>query len=183
MGYAANMMAGTAQQFQNAANYTAFVNAFGAQLDDILEATIQVLTELFIPNAVGAQLDALGVELGLPRASLSDADYMAALQMMIRAYQSEGSIEDLIQIMLGFGGASSVQVVQQAHANANITITGIDATPLYSDQQTASILRRSAVAGVGVQVQIGSHLPTFQFDKPVSGNNAGLDQGHALGSF
>jgi hypothetical protein len=172
------MRANLISQFTGLPNLDAFMVAVGNQLNDLDEFFGQLFTNLTLQNAVGAQLDNLGAILGQARTGLSDDAYRTLLQATISAYQSNGSVEALIQIMLSLGGVSGAQVVE-----GNTAILATVVTPVVN--VSASVLETAVLqakpAGVLLNLN-GANNPIFAFDSAgPNGLGAGFDQGHFAG--
>ena len=174
------MRAGLAQQFVGLPNLDAFIKAVGDQLNDVEEFFGQLLTLRTLQNAVGAQLDRLGVLLGQGRNSLSDSDYRTVLQSKIVEYQANGSVEDVIQMLLTLGRASSVLITESFPARFLAYPVGLN--PPVSNADLAAALVNIKLAGVGMEVFVPpSSNPVFTFDHAVDATHAGFDAGHLSG--
>lgn len=167
------------QQFKGLPNLQAFFTAFGNQLNDVEEFYGQLMNDLILENAIGTQLDNLGAVLNQGRNGLTDDDYRAVLQSRIVEYQSNGTIEDLIQIMLVLGGANQVQLLEDFPAGFQITARGIN-SPVANKDIVAAILQ-AKLAGVQANIEAETALPIFQLDLAATAVNDGLDKGHIAG--
>jgi hypothetical protein len=168
------MRARLIEQFKGLPNLDAFIKAYGNQLNDVEEFFGQLLTMLPLQGAVGAQLDRLGKALGQGRNGLSDENYQAILQARVIEYQSNGTLEDLIQILLAMGGAAKVQALEVFPAGVQIAAVGGSANP----QDMTSAIIQAKGAGVRLTLLSTPSLPAFAYDTPVSADFAGYDAGH-----
>jgi len=166
-------------QFKGLPVLDAFLHGLGDQLNDVEEALGQLMTQLILPNAIGVQLDKLGDALNQSRNGLGDGDYRTLLQARVVAYQSQGTVENLIQILLTIGGAQQVQVLEGTPAAMQISAANLGTDVTHSDIVT-SVFEAKA-AGVGLNLVANSTKPVFQYDNPASANNAGYDVGHVAG--
>lgn len=171
------MQANTISQFKGATNYQAILAAIGAQLNDVEEFFGQIIVALVLPNAIGPQLDALGGKLNQGRDGLSDSDYRTILQARVVQYQANGTIEDLIQIMLTLTNCLSVQVLESYPAK--VTVTAQDLGVVLSTSDVKSAMFSTKLNGVGLIVNVGVS-PVFAFDADGS-DTEGLDQGQLCG--
>ncbi len=174
------MRAGLIQQFKGLPNLDAFVHALGDQLNDVEEFFGQLLTLQTLELSVGVQLDRLGLLLGQGRNSLSDSDYRTILQARIVQYQGQGTAENIIQLLLILGGASSVVLSESFPARFQVLLYGLNA--VVSNSDLAAAVLQAKLAGVRVDVFIPSpSLPQFTFDHAIDATHAGFDQGHLSG--
>ncbi len=176
----ARMRAGLIQQFKGLPNLDAFVHAFGDQLNDVEEFFGQLLVLQTLQESVGVQLDRLGVLLGQGRNGLGDGDYRTILQARIVQYRANGTIEDIIQILLILGGAGSVVISESFPARFQALVYGLNA--VVSNSDLAAAVLQTKLAGVRVDVFVPSPTnPQFTFDHVIDSTHAGFDQGHLSG--
>ena len=180
--HTAAMTAGLISQFAGLPNLAAWITAFGAQLNDVDQFFGQLFTELNIENATGAQLDGLGNILGQSRNGLSDTAYQTLLQARIVSYRSQGTVENLIQILLSLAAAQSVQVIEAQPAAISVVVAG-EGTPALTNSDIVTAVYQAKPAGVLLTLNAATELPIFQFDAPNSANSAGFDQGHIAGPY
>ena len=172
-------------QFRELPTLGAFIDALGQQLNDVEEFFGQLLTNLSIQTLAGPHLDKLGDMLQQSRNGMSDDDYRTMLQARVVAYRSQGTIENLIQILLTIAGAQAVQVVEEAtppnyYPTLAIAASACSASVILADVYSA--VYQAKPAGVGLALSITSaSLPVFQFDAAATGNNDGFDIGHLAG--
>ena len=179
--HTAGMNADLISQFQGLPNIGAWINAFGAQLNDLDQFFGQLLTTVPLQQAFGAQLDGIGGILGQGRDGLSYQAYQALLQAKINQLRSQGTVENLIQILISMAGAQSVQVIEGG--NADITVTAVEiASSSLTPSDVITAVYQSKPAGVNMTLN-GAFGPAFQFDLPATGLNAGFDVGHLAGVF
>ncbi len=168
------------EQFKGLPNLDAWVKAAGAQFTDIEEALGQLLAGLAFQNAVGAQLDEIGVALHQGRGELDDDTYKTVLQSRIVQYQGNGTIEDIIQILITLGGCSAVTITEFFPARFQADLEGLN--PLVSNADLYSAVLQSKLAGVRADVFIPAPTnPQFTFDHVIDATHAGFDQGHLRG--
>lgn len=74
----------------------AYAAAMDTQYDQIEQACFDLISQLWLDNAIGAQLDVLGVQLNLPRAGLDDTTYRLLLQLKAFIDQGAGTPEAAI---------------------------------------------------------------------------------------
>ena len=176
--HTAAMRAGLIGQFKGLPNIDAFIKAFGAQLNDLDEYFGQLLTQLILPNAEGVQLDKIGDVLDQGRNGLGDDDYKTLLQARIIQYQSMGTAEDLIQLLLTLAGTNRVDNYE--NFPAKITLIARSPATAISNADIITAVQEAKAVGVGVNLNQGN-IPIFQFDLAATAANAGFDQGHLAG--
>jgi hypothetical protein len=79
-------------------NITKLLTALIGPFRDLENALQQLLTQRFVSNAVGAQLDVLGEIVGQERAGMTDTLYRRYINAKILANKSDGFTETLISI-------------------------------------------------------------------------------------
>ena len=169
-------------QFQGLPVLGSFIKNIGCQLNDLDEFFGQLFTKLNLQNAGGVQLDGLGTLLGQSRNGLSNNDYKTLLQARIAAYQSKGSVENLIQIMLTLAAAKVVQVIESQPASVAVVTSG-EGNPALSNNDIITAIYQAKPAGVLLTLNATIELPAFQCDLPATANNAGFDTGHVAGPY
>ena len=74
----------------------AYAAAMDVQYDELEQACFDVINQLWLDSAIGAQLDVLGVHLNLPRAGLDDTSYRVMLSLKAFIDQGGGTPEAAI---------------------------------------------------------------------------------------
>lgn len=88
------------QQFRDKPRMESVTSSMMTQIQDLEDALFTLLLERFISDAtVGIQLDGIGQIVGRPRAGLSDDDYRALLRAVVRSNKSNGTGNELIEIV------------------------------------------------------------------------------------
>lgn len=154
--------------------------------DALEDAFYQLLTERFIDNAVGAQLDLLGKIVTEARQGRSDDDYRRFIRARISANNSEGLIEDLIRVTRAVLGTTDHAVRPEGDFPACIRLH-VEGEPL--DSGVADILvqflRDAALGGVRVLLYSApsEDADSFEFgdlpgtvDFTIANSTTGLEQ-------
>lgn len=95
------------QQYANSPNLQGVLTAIINPIQDIESALTDMNTLRYLPNAQGAQLDVIGIIVGLARvAGQSDASYITALYGQIIVNVSQGDPEGLISAFHVFTGST-----------------------------------------------------------------------------
>lgn len=86
-------------QFRGKPRLEAMLRALLEVVQQAEDAAWQVLTERWLDNAIGAQLDAIGTIVDLARAGWLDDTYRALLRAQVRVLRSRGRWSDLLGIL------------------------------------------------------------------------------------
>lgn len=86
------------QQFKGKTKIINLLTALATPAVSLEDALFQLLVERGVDDAVGSQLDRLGVIVGQERGGLVDADYRRYIRARIAANNSRGNFEDLIKV-------------------------------------------------------------------------------------
>ena len=96
--HAGKMLARLGEEFRKP-RIQATLSAEAAQYQAIEDVYWQLLSEFGIETAVGWALDVLGRIVGEPRQGATDADYRLRVRARIRVNRSDGTIEDVIEVV------------------------------------------------------------------------------------
>lgn len=83
-------------EFFRGTDLAAYAAALDTQYDELEQACFDVINQLWLDNAVGQQLDVLGVHLNLPRNGLDDTSYRIMLSLQAFIDQGGGTPETAI---------------------------------------------------------------------------------------
>lgn len=165
-------------QFQQKANFTAFVDAIAVSMQDLEDQAYRFFNELSLNEAVGAQLDGIGEILGETRQNRTDDDYRAFLSVRITINISRGEPETLISVLSAITESTYVILTEVFPARLEMFFNGTT----IPDNLIANM---SLVKPAGVQLVLISN-PTgtpfvFAGDGDGEGfNEYGLDLGGSL---
>lgn len=98
----------TLSQFQNSPLFLGMINAFVSPIQDIQDTLYSILTETFVTNAVGYQLDIIGLYVGITRQGFNDDIFRLFIQVKIAINNSQGTPDQIITIMKLITGATNV---------------------------------------------------------------------------
>jgi hypothetical protein len=87
------------EQLKDEEKLEAFLRALVGPAQELEEVAHDLDTEMRLDNAVGEQLDMIGRIVNLLRGSLSDSEYRTRLRAHIRANRSEGTPDDLLEVL------------------------------------------------------------------------------------
>lgn len=152
LDHAGKMLARLAEEFRKP-RISAILTGEAAQYQAIEDAYWQLLTEFGVDTATGHALEVLGRIVGEPRQGAIDADYRLRVRARIRVNRSDGTIEDIIEVVrLLIGSAllpsATIKLTEYYPAAFVLRITGlvISATQalIYS-----SFIKQARGAGIG----------------------------------
>lgn len=95
-------------EFFKDSNMTGILEACDQQFNDLEASMFSFFSEMWIADAVGAQLDVLGEHLQLSRNGRSDVDYKSLLLVKAQVNVKSGEPETIIKIARELYGATSV---------------------------------------------------------------------------
>lgn len=93
------------EQFKDQPDIAAVLTSYVLQIQDLECALSDLLTETTLQTSVGQHLDDLGDLVGEPRAGRDDEQYRTAIIARIGLNTSNGTIEDVIGIIISVAGA------------------------------------------------------------------------------
>lgn len=148
-----------AEPFVGKLRMTALASIIGARVQTVENAACNVAILRWLPNSSGAQLDMIGLLLGLARPPLEeDDDYRSQLGIWYNYLRSCGECERIITIVKGLTGGL-VEVWEYKPAYLIVTIDGSNADL----GKVAFYAKRTALAGVGLLLGKASADSAFMF--------------------
>jgi hypothetical protein len=148
---------------------TSFVN----RVQDLENTFSDILTETALGNASGAQLDLLGAIVGEERNGRSDLQYATAINAQIRLLRSEGTIEDVIDLITAIVGELQVDIVEYYPAKFAATIDEAIDPDEVDVGAMGALIASGKPAGVGMSLIYFTSPNPFRFDTA----GQGFDQG------
>lgn len=150
--HAGKMLARLGEEFRKP-RIQATLSAEAAQYQALEDAYWQLLSEFGIETAVGWALDVLGRIVGEPRQGATDADYRLRVRARIRVNRSDGTIEDVIEVVRLLIGSvllpsATIKLTEYYPAAFVLRITGLTISAaqalIYS-----SFIKQARGAGIG----------------------------------
>ncbi len=133
-------------QFDNSPKVQAFLLAFLKSIQRLQESlTDYEAVTTNIDLAYGKQLDIIGSLLGAVRGSLDDIGYRQEIKLQIAKNNSNGTPENIIQLIASITGSSYVGYWEHYPASVILSVNG-DNVP----QNIADIMDRLGAAGVNI---------------------------------
>jgi len=131
--HVADGLAHLTDQFRGQPNIQAIATAFLQEVQTLENAIQFVIVQRLIQNATGIQIDGIGSIVGQPRNGLDDATYKFVIQARIRAINSKGRPEDIIQV-----GALATQ--SAVVFNDNTSVLSWELTTLQISESSVPLL-------------------------------------------
>jgi hypothetical protein len=164
----------------------AMLRAFAGPAQLLENVLWQLLTQRALATAVGAQLDALGVILNLPRLGHGDGNYRRRLQAVVTTKRSRGNAENLIKIARLILDDDLAQVVV---TTMPIGVVTVQVSNRAVDESVADTLAQyvalGTTSGVRSIVKTSLYPPSslFTFDTPGQGFDSGMRMSDARSIF
>lgn len=111
-------------QYSEADRLRALIRLWADRVQEAEDAAYTVLTERWVPEAVGVQLDEMGAIVGEPRLGRTDAEYREAIEVRISVNRSGGEPERIIEFLLRIAGADEVLYKEIYPAKVEIFVLG-----------------------------------------------------------
>lgn len=171
----------TLSQFENSPLFLGMINAFVSPLQDLQDTLYSILTQTFVTNAVGYQLDIIGQYVGLARQGFGDDIYRLFIQVKIAINNSQGTPNQIITIMMLITGATNCLYLQYQPASMDLQVN-VDLAPYLagiglSQQAFIDLIQTVIPAGVllfGISSYDGPATAFGWFEDP---DALGFDQG------
>ena len=144
LDHSGKMLARLAEEFRKP-RISAILTGEAAQYQAIEDAFWQLLVERGVDTAVGNALDVLGRIVGEPRQGALDADYRLRVRARIRVNRSDGTIEDIIEVVRLLIGSVLARRMQ------------VDRKTGYLISSGTAICGGSAIAAVGPVIKANDH--------------------------
>jgi len=167
------------------------------KLEDLLRSLVKpaqaientlwdVISQRFLDDAIGAQLDMLGKLVGQPRLGYDDDNYRRLIRAKIIVNRSNGNIPDLLSVVVAVvnDGAADIIVEPQYPACIVFRINNVAVAADVADLVIA-LLRKAAAGGVRVIFESTEHseATTFSFFEDPTGAGLGDDGDASAGGF
>lgn len=160
VSYTDNILDNLTHQFQGKENISKLVGMIGEELDDVESAFFQLLNEVSLRNAIGKQLDDLGVKLDLSRSGRTDEEYRAALYVKIAINNSSGTPDQVISLSKLILDIDDIEYREIYPAHIRLNVYG-DFPSVISTQQMRQ-LRPVGVGGIEL-LSWGDEVSAFSF--------------------
>lgn len=165
-------------QFQDSSNLEGLITIYVNEIQDLENAIIQILEDTLIDTAVGINLDHIGDIVGEERQTRSDDQYRPAIKTRIKLNLSNGTHENIIELIKAIAGESlSVRIIERYPAAFEALI---DDPIIISETNFDKIL---LYVKSGKPVSVKGFL-VFYTENPFQYDSGlGYDQGHYGGAL
>ena len=141
--------------FEEKPHMAAIMNAIASELQELSDAIYDVMTEIDVNSAVGAQLDLLGKVYGRSRDGYGDEAYRSLLKMQIGINVSNGTINPMIAIIKSVTDSTKVDMFEDYPAAVSAVVNG-------GTVNAELLAELESVASAGVDMSI----------RPIGGDDA-----------
>jgi len=147
------------EQYKEKDNFKKILECFSAEFDVLENVFFDLYIKRWLSNSVGKQLDNIGYNLSIERQGLQDSDYRQIIYARIGQYNSNGTINNIMDLAKLMTNADFVVFTEIFPAKINLAIIG-DTLNLNKDFLQSSL--QSAVAGgVKLDLIISGSVPVF----------------------
>lgn len=160
-------------------NLADIIAGFAEQTQDDEDMFQAFFLKRYLATATGAQLDGMGLIIGVNRGGLNDADYRARLYLQISQNFSEGAIENLVWIYKELMDADSI-VLAEIYP-AEFSMLAINSLPIADTTTIYNAIFAAKAAGVGISFLAKTNAAPYFAFLGVSGNTAGFGVGTFVG--
>lgn len=161
-------------QFRDSPKLVELVSLFAAEIQDLEDLYNDLITERYLDNAAGVQLDLYGKIVGWSRQGFVDDDYRKLLKVAILINQTDAQTDEITYIISELIG-TSIRYTQRGRAH--YSLDWIVSTPTDPDwlRVMETIIDRITGAGISWETTEGTTQtdPVFQFDNPDAGYDVG----------
>ena len=150
------------QQYKGKENFQKLLTIFARQFDELEDSLFQLYLLRWLNSAEGQQLDNLGYNLSTTRQGLSDDDYRQILYGRIGQYNSDGSINDIIDVVKLMTNADLIVLNDVFPAKIILNIIGISL--IINEDFLKETINGAVAGGVGIDITVNENLPMFMYD-------------------
>jgi photosystem II stability/assembly factor-like uncharacterized protein len=166
------------EQLKDKEKLEAFLRALVGPAQELEEVAHDLDTEMRLDNAVGAQLDMIGRIVNLQRGSLSDNDYRTRLRAHIRANRSEGTPDDLLEVLRLMVEGNSLSIEEYP---TGIVMRIADTLSEDPDAIVSELARaRPSAVPLHLEYTLADGVDTFRF---ASGDTEEVDESAGFGGY
>lgn len=150
------------EQYKDKPNFIEMITIYTKQIQEIENMFFDLLEKRGIDEAEGAQLDGIGTILNQSRIGLSDDNYRGLLYSKIAEYNSEGTIEDILNIARLVIRADSYEL--QEYYPASFILTAVNPNPLIPEIYINNAIRKARPVCIEFNVVYTPVSNVFRFD-------------------
>lgn len=186
--HATEALANLVSQFQGKTYLAGVLIAFVNQIQELENVCFELLSQRWLDNAEGAQLDGFGSIVGEAREGRTDDDYRLAIRARILLNLSSGTPEDIIALTRALTDGAMVSLTEYFPAYFTVEIPD----PLASTELAEKIeyfIDQASPAGVGsgliyIVSPVGEEFTFAEADIPTSSTTQGwADDAQTSGGY
>lgn len=172
LDYAERAKARILSQYREKPKLVALVMTLAAAVQEIESALFDVIDQTAVGTAVGSWLDQLGNIVGEERGGVGDVLYRRYINARIAANGSEGTLENIIDVIEAWYGSPfpDLRLTELGRMNVEIDLADPDVTAESVDR-LIKLLRDTRAAGVGIELfwqqDAGTKIFTFSSSSSV----------------
>lgn len=174
------MQSRTIEFWKTKAVFCALRDIVGDEIQEIENATWDVLASKDIDRAFGASLDLIGRIVGQAREGLTDPQYRVALRARERINRSQGTTNDVLA-MLELVDSAGFTITDTPPA-AFIVVAGAPLSGFATNTEIADLLAECRAAGIGARIILMTASPAFAMGDSIGGTVPNLDLGDSIGT-
>lgn len=141
-------------QFQDKPRVNGIVEAIVEPLQDVQDTLYAMLTQTYVTNAVGAQLDIIGEYVGITRGGYPDDLFRLFIQVQIGINNSQGHANEILAIVGLITGATNVLYIPGFPAGmslqVNINLPAYLASLPLTGAEFIQLIQKTIPAGVAL---------------------------------
>lgn len=126
-------------------NFETLIEAFAAQIQDLETVWLELLNATRLDQAVGVQLDRIGVVVGIARGNADDDRYRDLIAAQISTNLASGTIEELL-VIVGLIVGPTVELALTEYFPAGFEIEAVDEILPAGQGAAVALLVKSAKA-------------------------------------
>ncbi len=135
-------------EFLKTSDVKGILEAFDRQFNDLETVFFSMILEMWLDDAIGEQLDVLGIHVGISRNGISDDSYRSLLKGKIEINTSSGTPEDLIKAFKQlYPGATDTTYTPFYPGKVQMFTNG---TPILTASEIVQIIDSLLPSGVGL---------------------------------
>lgn len=172
LDYAERAKARILSQYREKPKLVALVMTLAAAVQEVEAALFDVIEQTAVGTAVGSWLDQLGNIVGEERGGVGDVLYRRYINARIAANGSEGTLENIIDVIEAWYGSPfpDLRLAELGRMNVEIDLADPDVTAESVDR-LIKLLRDTRAAGVGIELfwqqDAGTKIFTFSSSSSV----------------
>lgn len=168
------------EQFKGLTNWPKVLTAFLDQIQDLEDMFADLINITNVDESEGDQQDVIGKIVGEERQGRSDANYTPFLKGRTLVNTSEGTSEDIIELLTVLNTDTVVEFIRLPPAGYRAYMLSAVTSEDIAEQY-AVMMKEATLAGVWGQLLHSADIAADRFQFDTAGQ--GLDEGKMIGVF